>query len=97
MKAPFGFGKLGIFGQPYHGLWKGGFITLPNGATKACPAPANGGVVLIRQPGQAEVVRSPAEQAADAAAGWEWRNYALISGGITAELGRFIQTSRAPM
>lgn len=89
MKAPFGFGKLGIFGQPYHGLWKGGVITLPNGATKACPAPANGGVVLIRHPGQAEVVRSPAEQAADAAAGFEWRNYALISGGYYGGVGPF--------
>ena len=76
-----GLDRIKIFGQPFHGLWKSGSITLPNATTKTCPAPANGGVVLLRVPDQPAVVRSTEEQDADTAAGREWRNYGLISGG----------------
>lgn len=81
--------KIRILAQPYHGLWKGGNITLPNGTTKSCPAPANGGCVLIRVPGTPAVSRTTAEAASDAAAGKEWRNYALISGGYYGDIGPF--------
>lgn len=79
--------KLQMIGQPYHGLYKSGTITLPNGTTKAAPTPANGGVVLIRVPGMPAVTRTAPEIVADTAAGLEWRNYALISGGYYGGLG----------
>lgn len=76
-----GLDRIKTFGQPYHGLWKAGSIALPNSTSKTCPAPAGGGVVLLRVPGQPAVSRTAPELAADAAAGREWRNYGLISGG----------------
>lgn len=76
-----GLDRIKTFGQPYHGLWKAGSIALPNSTSKTCPAPASGGVVLLRVPGQPAVSRTAPELAADAAAGREWRNYGLISGG----------------
>lgn len=77
----FGLDRVRIFGQPYHGLWKAGSIALPNETTKTCPAPANGASVLLKVPDQATVTRSETDAAADVAAGREWRNYGLISGG----------------
>ena len=76
-----GLDRIKTFGQPYHGLWKAGSIALPNSTSKTCPAPAGGGVVLLRVPGQPAVSRTAPELAADATAGREWRNYGLISGG----------------
>lgn len=77
----FGLDRIRIFGQPYHGLWKAGSITLPNESTKTCPAPANGASVLLKVPGQAAVTRSETDADDDVTAGREWRNYGLISGG----------------
>ena len=73
--------RIKTWGLSFHGLWKGGSITLPNGATKTCPAPVGGGVVLLMVPDQPAVTRSAGELADDEAAGREWRNYGLISGG----------------
>lgn len=70
-----------IFGLPYHGLWKNGSIALPNGTSKTAPAPAGGGVVLLRVPGQPAVSRTTEQAAADTASGMSWKNYGLISGG----------------
>lgn len=82
--------EIGIIGQPYHGLWKAGYITQPNGSTKACPAPVNDGVTLLRVPGLPAVSRGTDEAAADTAAGREWRTYALISGGCYGGSGPVI-------
>jgi len=68
------------FGTPFHGLWRGGHITLPNAETHAMGDPGGPGVILLKVPGIGEVTRSPAQLAADAAAGKEYRNYALLSG-----------------
>lgn len=76
-----GLDKIALFGQPYHGLWKSGSISLPNSSSKTCPAPSNGGVVWLKVPGQPAVSRTNDELASDSAAGREWRNYGLISGG----------------
>lgn len=84
---PTGFDRAILFGQPFHGLWKAGSITLPNAATKTCPAPLDGSCVMVRVPGQPAVVRSDDEEAADASAGREWLNYALISGGRYGPVG----------
>jgi hypothetical protein len=82
------FDRINFFGQPFHGLWKAGSITLPNAETKAFSAsPANGSCVLIKVPGQAEVTRSVEDIAADEEAGREWRNYGLISGGRFGDSG----------
>lgn len=78
--------RIGIFGNPYHGPVQGGVLTLPNSATKTWPQPGTaapdlaGMVHLVKRPGQPDVVRSVEELAADAAAGREWRNAALLSG-----------------
>jgi hypothetical protein len=76
-----GLDRVKLFGLPYHGLWKAGSITLPNAATKTCAAPIGGGVVLLKVPDQPAVTRSTGELAGDVAAGREWRNYGLLSGG----------------
>ena len=67
--------------MPYHGLWKGGVITLPNATTKACAAPSTGSCVLLRVPDIPAVDRTEAELEADDLAGLEYRDYGLISGG----------------
>lgn len=73
---------------PWHGLWKAGQMALPNATNKAMPDPhvfsfdavGYGNVSVIRRPGWTAPARTPAEAAADAAAGKGWRGYALISG-----------------
>lgn len=78
--------RIKAWGLPYHGLWKAGAITLPNGATKTCPPPANGGVTLVKIPDQPAVSRTESEQTGDESAGREWRNYGLLSGGSFGSL-----------
>ena len=70
-----------VWGWPYHGLCAGGSITLPNAATHPMIQPPNELTWLIDM-GLQPIERSPTELLADAAAGFEWRNYALISGGM---------------
>lgn len=72
------------WGCPWHGLVRAGVLTLPNGQTKAYPSlpPSerrSGDTYLVQVPGVPEVVRTPAEQAADTAAGRQWWNKAIIS------------------
>lgn len=73
--------KVKMFGLPYHGVWQDGEITLPNGAKKAAPVPASGACILVKVPGLPPIERSTDEVADDIAAGREYRNYGLISGG----------------
>lgn len=53
---------------------------LPNGGRRPWPQPEDGDTKLIALDGVAPVVRSTEQQAADNAAGREWRNVALLSG-----------------
>lgn len=65
------------FGCPWHGLVSGGVLTLPNSATKTWVNPtfhSNTDVVRLATP------PSVSNDAADTAAGREWRNYALVTG-----------------
>lgn len=72
---------------PFHGLWKNGQVTLPNGATMSYPAPNSvvgygeelGDAWIFKRPGWSAPPRSPAEAAADAAAGRQWLPYAIAS------------------
>lgn len=86
--------RAGIVGNPYHGLAQGGVITLPNAAVKTYPQPDGtwpdqaGATHLLMRPGQPAVERTAEELAADAAAGWQWRNVAMLSGGRQQLYGR---------
>lgn len=82
-------GRVTVWGRPWHGLVEGGTLTLPNGATMAHPSPGDAGdadVLAFRLPGTPAVVRSPEQAAADAAAGRQWLDYALISGRYDRQL-----------
>lgn len=70
----------GVWGWPWHGQCIGGSISLPNGGTKAMTQPGDGATWLYDL-GLPEITRTVAQQAEDTANGYEWRNYALISGG----------------
>ena len=82
-------GRVTVWGRPWHGLVEGGTLTLPNGATMPHPYPGDAGdadVLAFRLPGTPAVVRSPEQAAADAAAGRQWLDYALISGRYDRQL-----------
>ena len=84
VKLPFPQEPKKLLSAPYHGLFKGhytGKLKLTNGNEIDWPGPGGGSTVLLKVPGQPAVTRTPAEAAADAAAGVEYRNYALLSGG----------------
>lgn len=74
------------WGCPWHGLVKGGQLQLPNGTSMAYPQPSAedaghfGDTALITHPLAEAITRSTEEQAADAAAGYQWRNTAILSG-----------------
>lgn len=66
------------FGDPWHGLYRGGVLELPNATTRALAgaAPANGENYKVMIPGQPAVTTD----AADTAAGMTWLNYGVLSG-----------------
>lgn len=65
------------FGCPWHGLVSGGVLTLPNSSTKAWVNPTfHSNTDVVRQSSPPSV----SNDAADTAAGREWRNYALVTG-----------------
>lgn len=72
-------------GNPFHGLVKGGQLTLPNGATMPYPQPGGehwqqGSTALIRHPNAPGITRTSEEQSEDAAAGRQWWDRAILSG-----------------
>lgn len=66
-------------GQPYHGLVTAGELTLSTGVKLPFPG-AYGDCYLLQVPGVAPLEMSPEEVAIEAAAGREWRTYALLAG-----------------
>lgn len=86
--------RIGVIGNPYHGLVQGGSMTLPNATVKAYPQPdaswpdQAGAAHLLRRPGIPAVSRTPAQAADDTARGWQWRNVAMLSGGRQQLYGR---------
>ena len=66
------------FGDPWHGLLRGGVIELPNSTTRAPlgTLPSDGSSHTIMIPGAAAVTTS----GADTTAGMTWRNYAMMTG-----------------
>lgn len=83
-------GRVQTWGIAKHGLVRDGTITLANASTEphAQPLPApgiaewtSGDVLYVKRPGWTGPQIDPAEQAALIAAGLDFRDYALISGG----------------
>lgn len=82
------------WGCSWHGLVQGGILALPNGGIMAYPQPAGvyaqpnntpvpdrfGETHRVAVPGTPAVTRSAEEAAADAAAGIDWRNEAVLGG-----------------
>ena len=64
------------FGDPWHGLFRGGVLELPNSTTRSTTAPDNGENYKIAIPGQAAVTTDTA----DAADGMTWLNYGVAIG-----------------
>jgi len=82
-------GRVTVWGYPWHGLVEEGVLTLPNAATVPHPLPGDVGeadVLALAVPGTPPVARNPAQAAADAAAGRQWLDYALISGHLQRRL-----------
>lgn len=77
-----------VWGCPWHGLVTNGQLALSNGQSMAWPLGGPdrwyGDTHLVRAPGVAEIVRTPEEAAADAAAGRQWRTTAILAGGQNA-------------
>ena len=65
------------WGWPWHGLCEGGAI---GSSGKTIPQPAGGNAWLIDK-GLPALTLTPEQIASEAAAGREWRNYGMISGG----------------
>ena len=80
-------GRIVTWGSPWHGPCQDGNVTLPNDQQMAYSQTDQGGsggdVIVFRPPGT-KLPKRPAEwEAADAAAGREWRDYALVTGWVT--------------
>jgi hypothetical protein len=85
-----GLGKLGAWGQPLHGLVRGGEVHLPNGTTAPWlqPEGQNGSLhpdhrgytFYQRLPGVPDIERTPEQLVEDALAGREWRADFLVCG-----------------
>lgn len=69
-------------GLPYHGRVVADELDLPNSTTIDYPSPADGETHLVRHPRAATPTRTTAEQAADTAAGYQWLDYAILSGSV---------------
>ncbi len=76
--ANFDQDAIELFGDPWHGLYRGGVLELPNATTRALAgaAPANGENYKVMIPGQPAVTTD----AADTAAGMTWLNHGVMSG-----------------
>lgn len=85
--------SLPAWGVPWHGRIQGDLLHLPNGTTRDWPQPDGvagglypdhaGYTFLQRLPGAPEIVRTTEEQAADEAAGMEWRDSFIVGGTDT--------------
>lgn len=84
------FSNLTTWGSPWHGIVKEGELTLANAAVMSYPQPGTGDGYLVKFAGVPDVERTIEQQAADALAGYDWRNYAIIAGDSSQLHGRNI-------
>lgn len=75
-----------VWGNPWHGIVNGGTLYTGLGVTREWTQPDSGDCWLVKAHDVAEVERSPEQLAIDAAAGAEWRNYALLTGWYNRQL-----------
>lgn len=67
-------------GLPYHGIAINNILDLGNGETLTVPTAAGPDTLLMQHPAAPGVVRSTAEQAADTARGYNWKDYLILRG-----------------
>jgi len=85
------FKRVSKFGCPWHGKLESTTLTLPDSTTKTwVAATGHGGIDVVQPAG----VGSTSNDAADTAAGREWRNYALISGESRVFYGKVLGFNR---
>lgn len=75
-------------GLPYHGLVMGSSLTLPNGQQITYTQPPRGGTYEIRRPGWVAPAPTAPQIAYDTANGFEWRDYALMTGAVRSDSGQ---------
>jgi hypothetical protein len=86
LDAPFT--TIDRYGQPWHGLCVGGTITTGTGINKTgWTQPAGGAVDVVRVPG------TPACDVTESGFGYQWRDYALISGSTKQVYGKSLNAS----
>ncbi len=87
-----GVDRLVTFGDPWHGLIRGGALNLPGGKTMAIPGsqPFGGDCYLVNKPGQPSVITTQAE----ADQGMQWLNYGLMAGRNHCIFGRVLGENR---
>lgn len=75
-----------IFGDPWHGLYRGGVLELPNATTRTMlgTEPTGGSNRKVAIPGIAAPTTSPTETAL----GMTWNNYAVITGDLNRLYGK---------
>jgi hypothetical protein len=74
--------KVNVWGWPWHGTVDADGLHLPNGQVRAHALPARPwNTYRLFVPGTPAVVRTPEQLAADASAGRDWRNEAILCGG----------------
>ncbi len=83
------------WGCPWHGLIENGVLTAPNGQELTWPEfatlPYQAGATHLQQaPGVPEPVRSEDEQTVDAERGYQWRNWAMLTGGAPHLHGQWL-------
>lgn len=83
------------WGCPWHGLINNDVLIAPNGRELSWPGfgivPYHRGTThLIQVPGVPEPVRSEAEQTDDTARGYQWRNWAMLTGAAPHLHGQWL-------
>lgn len=74
------------FGCPFHGLVKGGSLTLPDASAMDYPQPTSsevgtGGITQrVQGAGATLPIRTPEQAAADTVKNYQWLDYAIVSG-----------------
>lgn len=87
MGEVFDFDSLERFGWPWHGVYRGGALYLPNGESMQLPGqaePSMGDSLVVMVPGRPEVETSQS----DAAIGYSWLNYGVVAGVEHALYGK---------
>jgi hypothetical protein len=87
MRDDFDLDELTAWGCPWHGIVSGGNLTTTvGGVIREWAQPDSGDCWLVKAHDIPEVTRTPEQLELDAAAGAEWRDYALLTGWYQRQL-----------